>query len=58
VALLIAAVSLPRHPESALFVIAAASLLLLFVGIHNAWDSATYIAIEWLPPADDPPASP
>ncbi|HEY3112551.1 MAG TPA: hypothetical protein VGJ62_02585 [Gemmatimonadaceae bacterium] len=28
-----------------LFGIAASALLLLFVGIHNAWDSATYIAI-------------
>jgi hypothetical protein len=29
--------------EDALFAIAAASLLLLFVGIHNAWDTVTYI---------------
>jgi hypothetical protein len=35
---------LPLHPEGALFVVAAASLVLLFVGIHNAWDTATYIA--------------
>jgi hypothetical protein len=26
----------------ALFVVAAATLLLLFVGIHNAWDAVTY----------------
>ena len=26
----------------ALFLVAAASLLLLFVGIHNAWDTVTY----------------
>ncbi len=26
----------------ALFVVAAASLLLLFIGIHNAWDAVTY----------------
>lgn len=30
----------------ALFAIAAVTLLLLFLGIHNAWDSITYIAIE------------
>jgi len=28
-----------------LFGIASSALLLLFIGIHNAWDSATYIAI-------------
>jgi len=28
-----------------LFGIAASVLLLLFIGIHNAWDSATYIAV-------------
>jgi len=32
------------HPEEALFVVGGASLLLLCVGIHNAWDSAVYIA--------------
>ena len=29
-----------------LFVIGAASLLLLFVGIHNAWDAVTYISVQ------------
>ena len=28
--------------SSALFIVAAATLLLLFVGIHNAWDAVTY----------------
>ena len=28
------------HP--ALFVVGVAALLLLFVGIHNAWDAAAY----------------
>jgi hypothetical protein len=45
-ALLVAAVLLPRHPASSLFAIGGTALLLLFVGIHNAWDSAVYIAIE------------
>jgi hypothetical protein len=40
-----AAIALPYRPESALFAIAAAALLLLFVGIHNAWDTVTYLAI-------------
>ena len=30
------------HARLALFVIAAAALLLLFIGIHNAWDTVTY----------------
>jgi hypothetical protein len=45
-ALLGAAVVLPRDPAAALFVIGATALLLLFVGIHNAWDTVTYIAVE------------
>jgi predicted small integral membrane protein len=30
------------HTRPALFVIGAATLLLLFVGIHNSWDAVTY----------------
>src|SRR3954466_3630752 len=44
--LLGAGITLPRHPVPSLFVIAATALLLLFVGIHNAWDAVTYIAID------------
>ena len=36
---------LMHHPTSALFVIAATALLLLFIGIHNAWDTVTYVAL-------------
>jgi len=28
--------------EPAMFLVGAASLLLLFAGIHNAWDAATF----------------
>jgi hypothetical protein len=41
-----AALALPRYPEPLLFAIAAMSLLLLYVGIHNAWDTVTYVAIS------------
>jgi hypothetical protein len=51
-ALLVAAIVLPGHPAPALFVIAAAILLLLFIGIHNAWDNVTYIALELSQPQD------
>jgi hypothetical protein len=30
------------HPRPALFLVGAAALLLLFIGIHNAWDTVTY----------------
>ena len=30
------------HARPALFVVGAVTLLLLFVGIHNAWDAVTY----------------
>ncbi len=30
------------HPRPALFLVGAAALLLLFIGIHNAWDLVTY----------------
>ncbi|HKW74681.1 MAG TPA: hypothetical protein VJN64_04080 [Terriglobales bacterium] len=42
--LLAGAILLLRIPGQALFVIAATALLLLFIGIHNAWDTVTYIA--------------
>jgi hypothetical protein len=42
----VAAVMLRPHVEGALFAIAASSLLLLFIGIHNAWDTVTYVAVE------------
>src|SRR5579864_9064317 len=32
----------PRHAHGAMFVLGAAVLLLLFIGIHNAWDAVTY----------------
>ena len=34
------------HVEPGLFLVAAAVLLLLFVGIHNAWDAVTYHVFE------------
>ena len=42
----VAALTFSRHATGALFVIAAMTLLLLFIGIHNAWDTVTYIAIS------------
>jgi hypothetical protein len=43
--LLIAALLLPSQPRRVPFAIGAVALLLLFVGIHNAWDAVTYITL-------------
>jgi hypothetical protein len=46
-ALLIGAAVLMRgRPQTALFTTAGVALLLLGIGIHNAWDTITYIAID------------
>jgi hypothetical protein len=45
-ALVVGAALLPGDPEPALFVIAGVMLLLVFDGIHNAWDAVTYITVE------------
>ena len=45
VALAITAILLSAMPVDALFVLAAATMLLILVAIHNAWDVVTYIAI-------------
>jgi hypothetical protein len=42
----IAAMRLRRTPADALFIVAAAVFLLLFVGIHNAWDTVRYFVVE------------
>jgi hypothetical protein len=34
------------HPRPALFLVGAAALLLLFIGIHNAWDIIRYHVFE------------
>jgi hypothetical protein len=47
-AIVVAAIVLLSNPIPALFVIGAATVLLLFIGIHNAWDNVTYITVERL----------
>ena len=46
-ALLVAAILLPRDPAAVLFLIGAMTLFLLFIGIHNAWDTVTYVVVQW-----------
>jgi hypothetical protein len=62
VAFVVAAMLLPSAPETTLFGVAAAMVLLLFIGIHNAWDNVTYLVVDRLlsPGAnrdEDPPAA-
>jgi hypothetical protein len=60
--LLLAADLIWHHRVGSLYVVAAVSLLLLFIGIHNAWDIAVWMAISKDPskdtskePAKEPP---
>jgi hypothetical protein len=46
IALVGAGIVLPGDPAAAMFVVAAVTLMLLFVSIHNAWDIVLYLAIE------------
>lgn len=48
-ALVVAGIVLFGEPEPALYGIGAVALLLLFIGIHNAWDTVIYIAVEYKP---------
>ena len=60
--LLISGATLPFRHVPALFEVALFTLILLFVGIHNAWDTVTYVTITLKPPrttgeGTPPPAS-
>lgn len=46
VALVLIGVWLLRDPLTAIYGIGAATLTLLFIGIHNAWDIAVWISAE------------
>ena len=45
-AFLVGGLMLPSAPVTALFVAAVAPAALLFIGIHNAWDSITYTVLR------------
>lgn len=46
VVLLVAATALANYTAPSLFVVGGTAILLLFIGIHNAWDAAIYIALS------------
>jgi hypothetical protein len=41
-----AGMMLPINPSLALYLVSAVMVVLLFLGIHNAWDLVTYLAID------------
>jgi hypothetical protein len=45
-ALLVAGVLALHRPATALYIVGAAALTLLFVGVHNAWDLAVWMTVE------------
>jgi len=47
-AILGGAITLSSLPVNALFALAGGVILLIFIGIHNAWDIVTYIVTEAL----------
>jgi hypothetical protein len=53
-ALLVEGILLPISAVLTLFIIAAVTILLLFMGIRNAWDIVTYMSIERSKPQDKP----
>ena len=55
-ALVYSGLALSRGSADALYVVGAATLLLVFIGIHNAWDTIMYIVVEGLPSRE--PAAP
>ncbi len=46
IALAVAAVLFATDPTPAMFVIGGAMVLLLLIGIHNAWDTVTFLAVS------------
>ncbi len=52
IALVVAAILLPISPTPAIFIVGAATLLLLFTGIRNAWDVVTFVPFEYSRPED------
>ena len=44
--LIVAAFMLPNNPSPALYMVSLAMMVLLLVGIRNAWDMVTFLAVE------------
>ncbi len=51
--LVVAAILLQGNPVPTLFAVGAATVLLLFIGIHNSWDAVTYITVKYSVPDNE-----
>jgi len=56
VTLLVSGIVELRAPAGALYSVAGSALLLLYIGIHNAWDTAMYISVARKGRKEEPPA--
>ena len=53
-AIAVGGILLTAVPARGIFPLAGASLLLIFIGIHNAWDTVTYVAIDYVEDSPKP----
>jgi len=63
--ILVAGAAIGRHAHDALFWVGGAELLLVFIGIHNSWDTVTYVTLAHversraqIEPGQQPPPGP
>jgi len=58
VGFVVVAAVLWKRPAQALYLVATLALVLLYIGIHNAWDIAVWMTLHKKDPPDSPPANP
>jgi hypothetical protein len=58
ISLIVAGILLRRLPAPSLFVIGALTLLLVYIGIHNAWDAVIYVTLSQIPSNPEPRGKP
>jgi hypothetical protein len=51
VIVLVAGKALLFSTNPALFAVAGATLLLVYIGIHNAWDTVVYVTVDQMQPS-------
>ena len=51
--LFVATIVLAGNPAPSLFFIGAVTVLFVFIGIHNSWDTVTYLTVQYIQPKDE-----
>jgi len=46
--------TLLTHPDALLFLLGGVALMLLYTGIHNAWDTVTYVTVQRQSKTEEP----